>query len=227
MPTIDVEQRSPEWLKMRCGAVTGSRVGDVITKLKKGGYSSSRQTYLMELVCERLSGLHADHYVSPAMEFGMENESCARAEYELQCEVDVKQIGLAMHDKINYFMASPDGLVGEDGCIEIKVPNSMTHLNWLICGEVPPEHVPQMKAVMCCANRQWCDFVSFDPRMPKDLRLFVRRLYRDGPMILEMEQEVEKFLAEVEAAMQRALDAKPIIRALESLSRPEAHSSTT
>ena len=209
---IDVEQGSPEWFQQRIGCCTASRVNDAIRKLKNGKYSAERERYCLEVVMERLTNLTAPHYVTEAMEWGIEQEPVARAAYEhiTDCMVDEGQY--AMHDRIKWFGASSDGLVGDDGCLEIKCPTSMTHLQWIIDGCVPDEHIYQMKAAMSCYNRKWCDFVSFDPRMPKELRLFIRRLERDEPMILEMEQEVEKFLAEVDVLMDVVKKRQCIIR---------------
>jgi putative phage-type endonuclease len=206
MPMIEVEQGSDDWLTMRCGMVTGSRVADIVTRLKKGGYSAARQNYLMEVVVSRLTGLTPDHFVTPAMEWGIANESFARAAYEIEQDVDTSPAGFAMHQKIKWFGASPDRLVGSDGLLEIKCLTSANHLQVLLDGVVPVDYMPQMMAEMACADRQYCDFVSFDPRMPKHLQLFVRRFERDEKLIGVMEQEVELFLTEVEA-MVKAIES--------------------
>lgn len=205
---IEVEQGTPEWLQMRCGMGTGSGIGKAIKRIGKSEknpngtkYSADREKYLMEVVCERLTGRATEHYVTDAMLWGIEHEPIAREEYGMARGCDVDPGKFAIHDRMKWFGSSSDGLVGEDGCIEIKCPTSLTHLQWVIDGVVPDEHIDQMKAAMSCYNRQWCDFISYDPRMPKDLRLFVRRLERDEPMIVEMEQEVEKFLAEVDVLL--------------------------
>lgn len=203
----DLEQRSAEWLEMRKGMVTGSMVAHVMGKMKRQKpnepvkYLQRREDYMFDLAVTRLTGLMPDRYVSNAMQFGTENEPFARAAYEMEFGVMVEEVGFAMHPRINWFGASPDGLVGGDGVLEIKCPNSATHLEYLLAGEVPEQYIPQMKALMLCAERQWCDFVSFDPRMPPDLQLFVRRLERDEPMLVELEYEVEKFLGELDALM--------------------------
>ena len=198
MPIIDVEQNSIEWLQMRCGMCTASRMADVVTKLKKGGYGKAREDYLWELICERLTGRAEDHYVTPAMEHGMEFEPLARAAYEMAFDCDVEPGQFAMHPAIKWFGASPDGLVGDDGLIEIKCPKSVTHLGYLTGGEVPEDYKPQMLTEMSCAERKWCDFVSFDPRMPKNLRFFCIRYERDDAKIAEIEAEAVKFIAEVD-----------------------------
>lgn len=203
MPLVEVEQGSAEWLQMRVGCVTGSRAADVMAKLKrKDGEAQCRQDYKAEIVCEILTGRAVDHYVSPAMEWGKENEIFARNAYEVEVAA-IEQVGFALHSRIKRFGASPDGLVGSDGLVEFKCPNTTTHIEYIIGGVVPVEYHWQILAEMACSERQYCDFVSFDPRLPKKLQLFVRRFERDNARIAEMEQEVEKFLSEVDEQIVR------------------------
>lgn len=203
MALVEVEQGSAEWLQMRVGCVTGSRVADVMAKLKrKDGEAQCRQDYKAEITCEILTGRAADHYISPAMQWGIDNEIFARNAYGVEVG-DVEPVGFALHSRIARFGASPDGLVGSDGLVEFKCPNTATHIDYIIQGVVPPEYQWQMLAEMACAERQWCDFVSYDPRLPKKLQLFVRRFERDEARINEMEQEVVKFLAEVDEQIAR------------------------
>lgn len=200
----DLVQQSSEWLEMRKGMCTGSMVADAIAKMKRqpkdGGvaYMQCRENYMWDVIATRLTGMMPDRYVNRAMEFGVENEPNAIAAYEDRMGCMVEPVGFAFHPRIKWFGASPDGLVGSDGCIEVKCPTSAVHLQYILDGVVPEQYLPQIKAVMACAERQWCDFISFDPRMPKGFRLFVRRHERDEPLITEMEEEVEKFLGEVE-----------------------------
>ena len=198
MPLVDVEQGSAEWLLMRVGCVTGSRMGDVMAKLKrKDGEAQCRQDYKSEIICETLTGLASPHYVSKEMEWGIENEIFARSVYEVEVGT-VESVGFALHPKIKRFGASPDGLVGTEGLVEFKCPNTSTHIEYILRGVVPAEYHWQMLAEMACAERQWCDFVSYDPRLPKKLQFFVRRFARDEQRIAEMEVEVVKFLTEVD-----------------------------
>lgn len=198
MPLIEVEQGSAEWLQMRIGCVTGSRVAHVMAKLKrKDGEAQCRQDYKTQIACEILTGRAAENYVSTAMEWGIENEIFARGVYEVEVGA-IDQVGFAVHPQIGRFGASPDGLVGADGLVEFKCPNTATHIDYIIQGVIPPEYQWQMLAEMACSERQWCDFVSYDPRLPKRLQMFVRRLERDDARIAEMEAEVVKFLAEVD-----------------------------
>ena len=207
MPIVEVKQQTPEWLAMRIGMVTGSRVFEITdrkvpTKVQKdlgqpGDYKKSRADYLTEVVVERLTGRAVEHFVTQAMEEGIENEPLAKAAYEMKTGFEVQDGGFAIHPKLEWFGASPDGLVGDDGLIEIKCPKSTTHLETIASGEIPEEYLPQMMAEMACAERQWVDFVSFDPRMPKSLQLWVKRFHRDEKCIGILEEEVKKFLDEV------------------------------
>lgn len=201
---VQVEQQTSEWLAMRIGRVTASRVRDVLTTIKKkDSEAAAKRNYRDELVCETLTGLTEENYVNAAMEWGIENEPLARAAYERLYDVTVESGGFAIHPKIDLFGASPDGFVGEDGLIEIKCPNTATHLRWMLQGVIPEEHKAQMYSEMVCAERKWCDFVSYDRRLPKPLRLFVRRLEWDDAQIAEIEQKVEAFLEEVRQVVEQ------------------------
>lgn len=215
---VDVLQQSEEWLKMRIGCCTASRVGDVIKRLKrnaasgkKGEYASARQSYLMELLCEHLTGRAAEHYVTPFMEHGTEVEPLARARYEIEMDDMVEHGGFALHESIKYFGASPDARVGEVGLAEFKCLKSENHIAIVQAGEIPEEYFPQMNAELACMpEREWVDFVSFDPRMPKGLQLFVRRHYRDRGRITEIETEVNAFLDDLATAISKLSTATPI-----------------
>jgi putative phage-type endonuclease len=195
-----MEQRSPEWFAARLGKVTASRVADIIAKTKSG-YSTSRAKYMAELVCERLTGRSGDFFQSAAMLWGTEKEPMARSEYELHTGSLVSETGLVFHSSIPDAAASPDGLIDDDGLVEIKCPTSGTHIDTLMGQAIPAQYVPQMMWQMACTGRQWCDFVSYDPRMPEHMQLFVARLDRDENVITELEREVEKFLSELDEKM--------------------------
>jgi putative phage-type endonuclease len=195
----DIDQGTADWLQMRCGCCTASRLNDALAKLKrKDGESAARANYRKELVIERLTNSTADHFTSEAMAWGTNTEPLAREEYEAMTGNTVDRIGLAMHDSIKWFSASTDGLVGDDGILEIKCLNSINHLDILVSGEIPEDYHWQMLGGMACTGRQWCDFVSFDPRMPEGLQLFVKRFPRNDALISGMELEVTQFLLEVE-----------------------------
>ena len=192
------EQRTTEWFQARLGKVTASRVADVIAKTKTG-YSASRENYMAQLVVERLTNTQAESFTNAAMQWGTDQEPFARAAYELKMGVMVDETGLVDHPTIPMAGASPDGLVGEDGLVEIKCPNTATHIDTLLTQTVPAKYITQMQFQMACTGRQWCDFVSFDPRMPQKAQIFVKRVLRDDLFIKEVESEIKKFLAEVSA----------------------------
>jgi len=199
---LDFEQGSQEWLQARAGKVTASRVADIVAKGKPGAESASRRDYRAQLVAEILTGRpQEDGYSNEAMRWGTEQEPIARAAYEVSKGLFVDQVGLVIHPTINRAAASPDGLVGEDGLLEIKCPKTATHLQTLSDRRIPKQYEPQMLWQMACTGRQWCDFVSYDPRLPDHLQVFIGRLNRDEDRIKELEQQVTDFLAEVDAAI--------------------------
>ena len=206
MKIIDCIQGSPEWHAARCGRVTASRVCDIMRKTKSG-VSATRNTYMGELIAERLSGNVAETYTSKAMEFGKETEDKARAFYGFMHDVDPVAVGLVLHPTIDMAAASPDRLIGTDGLIEIKCPNSATHIATLLGAAIDPDYIKQMQWQMACTERTWCDFVSFDPRMPADMQMHDERVQRDGVAIAEMFVAVETFLAELDSKLD-ALVAK-------------------
>lgn len=198
-----IVQGSPEWFQIRCGKVTASRVADVIAKTKTG-WGASRANYCAELIAERLTGIPAEKYSNAAMQWGIDTEAEARAAYQFYHWTGPLELaGFVEHPVIAMTGASPDGLCGEAGLVEIKCPNTATHIETLLSGSVPEKYVTQMQWQMACTKRTWCDFVSFDPRMPEDLRLFVKRVTRDEARISYLEREVVAFLAEVEAKVEQ------------------------
>lgn len=192
-----IEQGTPEWFAARLGRVTASRVSDVVAKTKSG-WGASRANYMADLIAERLTGVAVEGFKSAAMQWGSDVESQARAEYEFFRDVEIAAVGFVVHPTIAMAGASPDGLVGDDGLIEVKCPLTKTHIDTLLGSSVDGTYVKQMQFQMACTGRQWCDFVSFDPRMPEDLRLFVKRIPRDAETITGIEKEVVTFLAEVD-----------------------------
>jgi putative phage-type endonuclease len=202
-----IEQGSPEWFAQRLGKVTASRVADVIAKTKTG-YSTSRDNYMAQLVCERMTGVVAESYSNAAMQHGTETEPLARAAYEAYADVLVDEVAMIPHPTIEQAGASPDGLVDIVGQLEIKCPNTATHIDTLLTETVPGKYNTQMQWQMACTGRQWCDFVSFDPRLPKELQLFVRRVYRDNAYIQMLEEEVKKFLAELDGKIKKLNELK-------------------
>lgn len=192
-------QGTLEWKQLRAGKVTASRVADVIAKTKSG-YSASRANYMTELVIQRF-GVISDGFTNSAMQWGTETEPLARIEYESRNLVSVDEVDFIDHPTIEMAGCSPDGLVG-DGLLEIKCPNSTTHFEYLLADVVPEKYKPQMAWQMACTNAQWCDFVSYDPRVPEGLQYFETRFYRYEEECIELiamlESEVIKFLGEAD-----------------------------
>jgi putative phage-type endonuclease len=193
-----IVQGSEEWHRIRLGKVTASRVADVIAKTKTG-YGASRANYAAELIAERLTQSTAPSFTNAAMQWGTDQEPHARAAYSFLHDVDVEEIAFVDHPEIAMSGASPDGLVGLDGLVEFKCPNTATHLDTLLSETVPGKYVTQMQWQMACTGRAWCDFASFDPRLPPSMQLFVKRVDRDASLILDLETEVSAFLAEIDA----------------------------
>lgn len=196
-----MEQRSEEWFAARLGKVTASRVADLMA-MTKSGYSVSRANYMAELICERLTGSQAERFSNAAMQWGTDVEPQARAAYEFITDAVVSEVGFVPHQTIEMFGASPDGLVGDFGLIEIKCPNTATHIETLLNEAVPAKYVTQMQVQMACTGREWCDFVSFDPRLPADLQIWTSRLHRDSAVIENIEAETVKFLGELAAKVE-------------------------
>lgn len=193
---ITAEQRTPEWFEARLGRPTASKFGDIVARTRSG-YSASRKNYRAELVIQRLTHEIPENYQNSAMEWGVENEPVAKLHYELSTGNTVEDTSLWLHDEIEAG-ASPDGLIGKDGCLEIKCPNTATHLETLRTGKVPRQYFSQVQGQMWITGRKWCDFVSFDPRLPVNAQLFIVRVERDEVYIKDLEQEVIEFLKEVE-----------------------------
>lgn len=190
-------QRTPEWFQARLGKVTASRISDVMARTKTG-WGAGRKNYMAELVAERLTGTRAEGFVNAAMQWGTDMEPEARAAYEFYRDATVIEAGFELHPTIPDSGASPDGLVGDDGLIEIKCPGTAQHIETLLGGTVAEKYVLQMQWQMACTGRQWCDFISYDPRLPESMRMFCDRLKRDDDLIATMEKAVVDFLAELD-----------------------------
>lgn len=204
-----MEQRSSEWFKERWGRATASRFGDIMAKGRAGQKLSGWKNYLAELVIERLTEppTEDDGYKSPAMEWGITYEPTAILEYELRTG---NQVGNAFFEKHPTLEAgaSPDGYVGDDGLVEIKCPNSATHLETLRTREVPKQYYAQVQGQLWITGRKWCDFISYDPRFTQNAQLFITRVERDEDYIEELEEEIIEFLQEVEAETNQVKEFK-------------------
>ena len=205
--TEEIIQRSDAWHEIRLGKATASRIADIIAKTKSG-YSTSRDNYMAQLVCERLTGQKGESFTNAAMQHGTDTEPLARSAYEAFADVMVEEVGFVQHPKIEMAGASPDGLVGLFGMLEIKCPNTATHIEALLTETVPTKYITQMQWQMACAQRQWCDYVSFDPRIRADLQLFVKRVEFDATYVAMLEEEVIKFLKELDIKVNKLNNLK-------------------
>lgn len=200
MHLLSLEQESEEWLKVRLRLVTASRFSDILTKPRSkadkeaGALSDTANSYMMELAAQIITN-EQKHVSSAPLEWGSKHESSACAEYEIEHGMDVDHVGICIHGS-RMVGGSPDGLVGESGIIEIKCPhNSVNHLKTILAGTMPSYHTPQVQGNLWLLEREWCDFISFDPRIDPDskLRLFCTRVYRDDQYIKRLEKEVMSF----------------------------------
>jgi hypothetical protein len=194
-------QGTLEWFSERAGKATASRFKDVLAKTKTG-YSSSRKNYAAQLVVERLTGTVEDSYQSAAMQRGTELEPLARMAWEARTGLIAEEVGFIPHPTLEQVGGSPDGVIGADGLLEIKAPNTATHIEALLNG-MDPGHVAQIQGLLWITGRRWCEFVSFDNRMPEGLQLYVQRVPRDDAYITALEVEIKAFLAEVAATVER------------------------
>lgn len=199
-------QGTEEWLRARVGKVTASRVHDIVATTRSGGFTAGRKNYMAELVTERLTGEPAPKYTNSTMAYGLECEPEARAAYVRHTSnmikaVSVEEVGFVEHPTIANAGCSPDGLVNADGLVEIKCPNTATHLETLLTSKIDVEYIDQMQFQMACTGRQWCDFVSYDKRLPEPMRLHVLRVPRDDKAIGKLELETNLFLNELNATV--------------------------
>ncbi len=197
-----MEQRSEEWYAARCGSLGASQLNEA-RGTTKSGWGASRENLKNRIIAERLTGQAAEGFTNAAMQWGVDNEDAARKAYEAHTGTFVDEMGIAIHPVLKHTHASPDGLVGDDGLIEIKCPNTTTHIETLKAKKAPSKYMNQMLWQMRCTDRQWCDFVSFDPRLPEHLQLFVIRVERDDAAIAELEAKVTEFLTEVEREIEQ------------------------
>lgn len=192
----EIIQGSPEWHAIRLGKLTASRVADATARTKTG-WGASRANYMAELLVERLTGRATESYMNAAMQWGTDQEPIARATYEFMADCTVETVGFVDHPTIAMAGCSPDGFVGEDGMVEFKCPNTATHIDTLLGESVDGKYIKQMQWQMACTGRKWCTFVSFDPRLPASMQMFMKQVDRDDTMIATLEKEAREFLAEL------------------------------
>lgn len=195
-----MQQGSDEWKLAKCGWIGASRVADIVARTKTG-WSASRQNYMAQLITERLTGKPMETYTSEAMQWGIDTEAQARLLYSFMHDTEIIETGFVPHPKVPMSGASPDGLIGDDGLIEIKCPSTATHIETLLGQTVPGRYVTQMQWQMACTGRKWCQFVSYDPRLPEAMRMFVHPVERDDNRIAELEGYVREFEVELRAKL--------------------------
>ena len=195
-------QGSPEWHQARLGKVTASRISDVAAKIKTG-WGASRAKYMGELIAESLTHEPTPSFSNAAMQHGTDTEPQAAAAYAFYTDAELELVGFVDHPKIDQAGCSPDRLIGKDGLVEIKSPQTSTHIDTLLGGSIPKKYIDQMQWQMACTKRKWCDFVSFDPRMPPETQLFIQRVERDKERIKELEEMVVEFLTEMNEKIDR------------------------
>lgn len=191
-------QRDDDWFRVRAGKVTASRIADVLARIKSGAPAATRTAYMAQLAAERLTGTATESYTSPAMQWGIDNEAAAVARYEAENMVTVTAVDFVLHPTISFAGASPDGLVGDDGLCEIKCPHTHTHIATMLSGKIDSKYTKQMQWQMACTGRSWCDYVSFDPRLPLPLDYWCKRVERDDAVIADMQDQVQVFLDELQ-----------------------------
>jgi putative phage-type endonuclease len=209
---MNAPQQTEGWLLERCGCATASRFSDVMAKIKTGE-AATRRKYRIQIVTERLTNRPTPSYQNAAMMWGTQTEPEARMAYEAERGVIVHETGFIKHPVIAFCGASPDGLIGDDGMLELKCPESTTHMEWMEGGKAPSEHIPQIQGQLAVTGRQWVDFASYDPRFPDGLQLFIVRVMRDDAYIQELEAGVMGFLSEVDSMIVKLLGRANGVRA--------------
>lgn len=189
-------QRTSEWFEAKAGKVSASRINDLMAKTKSG-YSASRQNYMSDLIVERLTGKKTEGFTSYAMTVGTELEPEARSAYEIETFNIVNEIGIIKHPTIEQALCSPDGLIGDDGMIEIKCFQNANHLNTLLTEEIEQKYIYQMQFQLMCSGRKWNDFCAYNPNFPEGMKLFIKRVYPDKILVDNITEEVIKFIDEM------------------------------
>ena len=197
-----IEQGSELWLMQRRGHLSASRLHDAVTKGARGSYSAKRADIMWTLIEERITGQAAPHFVTADMQHGIDTEPQAKAAYAFLTDRAIADAPYVPHAYIPMTGASPDGYVEDDGLIEIKCPKTKTHLQTLAAKQVPPQYITQMQWQMECTWRHWCDFVSFDPRLPVEYQIWIQRVQRDDAMIEMLKDEITKFEDEINTLME-------------------------
>jgi putative phage-type endonuclease len=204
-----IEQGSPAWLKSRLGKVTASRMADLLDKTQKGVDGAKRTGYRRELVYERLTNRAIDRFVTREMQWGIDHEAEAKQVYSLITGNEVRPAPFVLHPTIAKSGASPDGFIDQDGLVECKCPASVTHIATMLADEIPEQYLPQMFWQIECSKRDYCDFLSYDPRLPANMQIWIKRLYRDETAIEKLRENVTTFLASVDETIDSLLKRYP------------------
>ena len=197
----EILQGTDEWKLLRLGHATASRITDVMSKGRGSAESAGVRNYRAQLVAERLTGTVEETYCNADMQRGIDLEDTARTLYSFESGNKVDQIAFMKHPGIDFSGMSPDGMVGDDGLIEIKVPRIATHIEYVLNDSVPAKYIKQLQWQMAVSGRKWNDFISYCPELPDHMQLFIIRADRDDALISEMEKAVITFLASVELMM--------------------------
>lgn len=215
-----MEQHTAEWWNARCGKVTASRIGDIMARTQKGAYTAARGHYLKEKVAERITGKNRERRRVASLDHRLELEPDARAAYEFYTDSKVELVGFIDHPTIPNAGASPDGLVVPRGGMEIKCCDAEMHIEIISAGAIDPNYLYQCHFNIDCAEADWWDFTAFNPEMPEELKLYVKRIERDDIMIANVQKEVIEFNAEVDAKVEQVMalmrGSTPLASALES-----------
>lgn len=207
---IVIAQDSAAWIKARIGHLTASRMNAVLDFTKKGEPGADRKKYLIDLVAERLTDSAVDHYITSDMQWGLDHEDEAVACYEEVSGNDVSRAGFMLHPRIEFCGASPDRFVNHDGLLEVKCPRTTTHVAWMLAGVVPEQHRPQMTLQLAVTGRKWCDFISYDPRVPARQRAFIRRFTPTAEEVETVEEKARAFLLEVDELFERVTNTEAV-----------------
>lgn len=203
-----IPQSDPSWVVARVGKLTASRMAEAMAMVKDGPKlkdgtqkmkpGADRANLLRDLLAERLVGSAKDHYVTPAMQWGLDYEAEAVMAYEAHTGNLAAPGGFVEHPTIEFFGATPDRFLGQDGLMEVKCPTTATFVKWATEGVVPEEYRPQMAAQILCTRRRWVEFVAYDPRLPPQFRLFVRRFEPTPQYLAQVEQAAVDFLRDLD-----------------------------
>jgi len=196
---MNILQRNENWHADRCGKVTASRIKDIDAKPAKG---KAHNALTLTILAERLTGVQEETKINQLMQWGIDQEPYAITAYENETGAFVCETGFIDHPVISNSGASPDGLIGKDGQIEAKCPSTTTHINTLLTRKVPDKYMPQITWQLACTRRKWCDFISFDPRLPKHLQIVVIRVLASDLDISGIEKSVLSFNRSVELALE-------------------------